>query len=248
MRFSERGTSCSNLPNLKFNHGDPQRLSKRTLADSNPTVPEPTSIEGTRRKEMLLARVPPVRMSMPKIKPRSIDSLFTAWSGIHGSAPGALKMPVRRDSHCHRPKLRPQPDGSILLVPQLIALVLEFLTEAVQLGPSFMAGGARQPVFAGEYRYGERICRSEEEQKKDRRQQQTTCKTPLGRGHGVLLGRSHLRTAVQTRLLHRTEPSTTCCRVSRFNFLNRTHWTTTSWCRQLQKMNALHIVRADALN
>src|SRR5438876_850700 len=183
-----------------------------------------------------------------KIKPRSIDSLFTAWSGIHGSAPGALKMPVRRDSHCHRPKLRPQPDGSILLVPQLIALVLEFLTEAVQLGPSFMAGGARQPVFAGEYRYGERICRSEEEQKKDRRQQQTTCKTPLGRGHGVLLGRSHLRTAVQTRLLHRTEPSTTCCRVSRFNFLNRTHWTTTSWCRQLQKMNALHIVRADALN
>src|SRR5205823_10594895 len=65
MRFSERGTSCSNLPNLKFNHGDPQRLSKRTLADSNPTVPEPTSIEGTRRKEMLLARVPPVRMSMP---------------------------------------------------------------------------------------------------------------------------------------------------------------------------------------
>src|SRR5205809_7590144 len=65
MRFSERGTSCSNLPNLKFNHGDPQRLSKRTLADSNPTVPEPTSIEGTRRKEMLLARVPPVRMAMP---------------------------------------------------------------------------------------------------------------------------------------------------------------------------------------
>src|SRR5207245_9173531 len=65
MRFSERGTSCSNLPNLKFNHGDPQRLSKRTLADSDPTVPEPTSIEGTRRKEMLLARVQPVRMSMP---------------------------------------------------------------------------------------------------------------------------------------------------------------------------------------
>src|SRR5213596_1539150 len=66
MRFSERGTSCSNLPNLKFNHGDPQRLSKRTLADSNPTVPEPTSIEGTRRKEMLLARVMPVR-SNPEV-------------------------------------------------------------------------------------------------------------------------------------------------------------------------------------
>src|SRR5207237_9600831 len=126
-------------------------------------------------------------------------------------------------SHCHRPKLRPQPDGSILLVPQLIALVLEFLNGAVQLGPSLMAGGARQPVFAGEYRYGERICRSEEEQKKDRRQQQTTCKTPLGRGHGVLLGRSHLRTAVQTRLLHGTEPSTTCSRFCRFNFLHGIH-------------------------
>src|SRR5439155_25909813 len=131
----------------------------------------------------------------------SIDGLLAAWSGIHRSAPGALKMPVRRDSHCHRPKLRPLPDGSILLVPQLIALVLEFLTEAVQLGPGFMAGGTRHPVFAGEHRYGERIRRGEEEQKKDGRQQQTTCKTPLGRGHGVLLGRSHLTSCCSTQIV-----------------------------------------------
>src|SRR5437667_11414118 len=248
MRFSERGTSCSNLPNLKFNHGDPEVVQAHVSRFKSYGAGADINRGYKKEGDVVGQGTAGENVDACKIKPRSIDGLLAARSGIHRSAPGALKMPVRCNSHCHRPKLRPLPDGSILLVPQLIALVPEFLTEAVQLGQSFMSGGARKPVFAGEHRYGEGICRGEEEQKKDRRQQQTTCKTPLGRGHGVLLGRSHLRTAVQTRLLHRTEPSTTCCRVSRFSFLNRIHWTTTSWCRQLQKMNALHIVRADALN
>ena len=65
MRFSDNGTSNSNLPNLKFSQGELARLSKRTFADSNPTVPSPGSIEGTSRNEMFLAKVPAVRMSMP---------------------------------------------------------------------------------------------------------------------------------------------------------------------------------------
>src|SRR5438270_5651947 len=65
VRFSEITLSSSNFPNLKLSQGLLRMLSNLTHADSKWKAPV-LSDEGTSRNEMLLYRVPAVRMSRPE--------------------------------------------------------------------------------------------------------------------------------------------------------------------------------------
>src|SRR5580700_4099111 len=72
---------------------------------------------------------------------------------IHLGAVGVLTVPNRRDPEGYRPVGRVLIDGGIALVAQLIAVVLERLSERAQHGPCLMTGRARHTVLASERGY-----------------------------------------------------------------------------------------------
>src|SRR5215472_11070544 len=62
-------------------------------------------------------------------------------------------MPVRGDAEGHGPIRRVLVDGSIFLISQLIAVVLELLPKRAELRPGLVARRARHAVLACEGRY-----------------------------------------------------------------------------------------------
>ena len=69
---------------------------------------------------------------------------------IHLGAVCALTVPNRCNAECYRPICRVLVDRGISVVAELVAIVLERLSERAQHGPCLVTGRTRHSVFARE--------------------------------------------------------------------------------------------------
>src|SRR6202022_4450230 len=65
---------------------------------------------------------------------------------------GTLQMPLGRGSDRNRPIRRILPDWGVSIVPELVSVVAEFLSEAIELGPGCVTRRTREGVFSREGR------------------------------------------------------------------------------------------------
>src|SRR5882724_4242076 len=80
------------------------------------------------------------------------NALHARRSLIHLHLVGILAVPVGGDAEADRPVCRLVENRSVLVVPELVAVVFEDLAEIVELGPSLMAGGAGKSILTCETR------------------------------------------------------------------------------------------------
>src|SRR6266446_8194903 len=92
-----------------------------------------------------------------KIKPVGREPPFDRATGrgiADVRAVHTLAMPLRCHAKGHRPIRRLLEDGSVAIIPHLVAVVLERLTKVVQLGPGFVTGRTRHAVLPCKSRDG----------------------------------------------------------------------------------------------
>ena len=82
----------------------------------------------------------------------TVVTAVTAVTAVDPHFVGADAMPERNDAEGDRPVPGILPNGSIAVVHELVAVVLEFLAEEIEHGPTFMTGGATQAVLPGKGR------------------------------------------------------------------------------------------------
>src|ERR1700682_1874597 len=78
--------------------------------------------------------------------------LSAGWAGwiVDSGAILALAVPGRRDAEGYGPVRRLLEDGSVALIPHLIAVVLERLAERTKFRPRFVTRRARHPILSCE--------------------------------------------------------------------------------------------------
>ena len=113
------------------------------------------AIDGRHQQEgnVFGERSPRQDVDAREIEARGVyGSLNRAIARLHRLMSGAFIVPVRSNAHGHRPVRRVHPDRRIAIVVELIAVVFEVLSEAIQLRPCFVTCGAGQPILSGEGR------------------------------------------------------------------------------------------------
>ena len=80
------------------------------------------------------------------LRDRSLDGAagWIAADGVDRLMRRAFQMPLGRGSDGGRPIGRGLPDGSVSVVTELVAVIAEFLPEAIELGPCGVTGGTRE--------------------------------------------------------------------------------------------------------
>src|ERR1700723_1687223 len=92
------GSSNSNLPSFRFSQRDRARLSRRNQACDIELLP--LLIKGWTKKEMLFARVPPVRILMEEVSKPEVATLVSTWPAE--TLPAILSTATRSLlSRCH---------------------------------------------------------------------------------------------------------------------------------------------------